>query len=67
MGNELNEEDIRPAFVLDDVKGAAFNLVKAQGTSGVPAFRLKNVTDFSLFHSEGLPDTQLSQAPAEEF
>ena len=38
--------DLRPAFVLNNVSGAEFINVKAQREAGVPAFVLKNVTDF---------------------
>jgi polygalacturonase len=40
------KEDLRPAFVLDDVKGVEFNNVKAQAAPGVPSFVLKNVEKF---------------------
>jgi polygalacturonase len=53
------KEDLRPAFVLDDVKDADFNLVKAQHAPNVPAFSLKNVDGFSLFHSGSVPDAKL--------
>ncbi len=52
------KEDARPAFVLDDVKNADFNLLKAQHASSVPTFSLKNVDGFSLSHSS-VPDTKL--------
>jgi hypothetical protein len=61
------KEDLRPAFVLEDVKGAEFNLVKAQHASGVPIFSLKDVTDFSLFHTASLPDTKLEQVKEKQF
>jgi len=38
--------DLRPAFVLNNVSGAEFINVKAQREADVPAFVLKNVTDF---------------------
>ncbi len=53
------KEDLRPPFVLDDVKDADFNLVKAQHAPQVPTFSLKNVNGFNLFHAESLPDTKL--------
>ncbi|HZR29064.1 MAG TPA: glycoside hydrolase family 28 protein [Terriglobales bacterium] len=61
------KEDLRPAFVLDDVKGAEFNLVKAQHAPQVPTFSLKDVTDFSLFHSGSLPDTKLENVKEKQF
>jgi hypothetical protein len=61
------KEDLRPAFVLEDVQGAEFNLVKAQHAPRIPVFRLKNVEDFALFHCGKLPDTQLAKATLKEF
>jgi polygalacturonase len=40
------KDDVRPAFMLDDVKGADFHRVKAQRIPNGSAFILKNVTDF---------------------
>lgn len=53
------KEDLRPAFVLEDVKGAEFNLLKAQHAPRVPSFSLKHVTEFELFRSASLRDTKL--------
>jgi polygalacturonase len=54
-------EDFRPAFQLDDVKDAEFNLVKAEHASGVPSFVLKNVDGLILRLSGSLPDTKLGK------
>jgi polygalacturonase len=61
------KEDLRPAFVLDDVKGVEFNLVKAQHAPDVPIFSLKDVADFSLFHTASLPDTKLDRVKEKQF
>lgn len=53
------KEDQRPAFVLQDVKHADFNHVKAQHTSQTPIFVLKDVNDFHAWHSTGLADTNI--------
>ncbi|MGH9665727.1 MAG: rhamnogalacturonidase, partial [Bryobacteraceae bacterium] len=65
-GIELNNvraayerEDRRPPFLLEDVEGATFNNVTARHATGVPSFVLRNVEDFSLRYSAGLPDTHL--------
>lgn len=60
------KEDLRPAFVLDDVKDADFNLVRAQHAPKVPTFSLKNVSGFSLFHSASLPDLKLGSVKQRE-
>ena len=54
-------EDLRPAFVLSDVRGVDFRNVKAQLAPGVPTFVLKNVEDFSVQQSRPLPDTVLER------
>jgi polygalacturonase len=55
------QTDQRPAFVLDDVQGANFVNVRADQASGVPAFSLKNVEDFSVHSSQPTPDTHLEK------
>jgi hypothetical protein len=67
-GIELNDvqvafenEDSRPAFILDDVKDIAFNEVRAQTAQGVPAFMLKNVEDFRTHQCRPVADTQLDK------
>jgi polygalacturonase len=53
------QEDMRPAFVLQDVKGADFFRVRAQHSAAMPTFALKQVTDFSISQSRMVPDTFL--------
>jgi polygalacturonase len=60
-------EDQRPAFVLDDVKDADFNNIRAQRTADVPAFVVKNVEQFTLRESRDLPDQKLEQAKEKSF
>jgi len=55
------KEDLRPAFALDDVKGATFQNAKAQRAADAPIFALKNVEDFSVRQSNGVPDTRLGR------
>ncbi len=56
------EDDLRPAFVLDDVKDVRFDTLKTPKIENVPTFMLKNVEDFKLHQCEGLPDTQRKNA-----
>jgi polygalacturonase len=72
-GIELNnvevgfmKEDRRPAFVLDSVKAVDFQHVKAQKTSGVPAFVLLNVEDFTAHDSPMVSDTHLDKVDRKE-
>jgi len=65
-GIELNNvevsfinEDFRPAFILDDVKDADFNNVKAKHAPDVATFVLKNVKDFKTHRCEPVPDIQI--------
>ncbi len=56
---KLENNDPRPPFILEDVKGVWFNNVKATLGEGVPTFILKNVTDFSIINCNDLPDTKI--------
>jgi polygalacturonase len=53
------KNDLRPAFVLEDVDGADFFRIKAPQTAGVPAFALHKVKDVAVHMCDGVPDTQL--------
>jgi polygalacturonase len=73
-GVELNNvevsylnEDLRPAFVLEDVKGADLFRVKAQKAEGAFVFLLKNVTDFSVQQSRPVSDTRLERVEQKKF
>jgi polygalacturonase len=55
------KEDLRPAFVLEDVSGVDMIHVGAQRAPDVPTFVLKNVEDFSIHLSRPVPDTHLDK------
>jgi polygalacturonase len=57
-----DKEDLRPAFVLDDVQDVEFFRIKVPHVAGVPTFSLKKVSDFSVRRCTGLPDTELKTA-----
>jgi hypothetical protein len=64
------KEDLRPAFVLDDVKEAEFHYIDAQiapkvRAPGLPTFMLKNLEDFNTCLCSSVPDTQLEQVKQE--
>jgi len=59
---KLENDDFRPPFILEDVKGASFINVKASHSEGVSSFVLKNVTDFSTVNCGTLPDKKISRA-----
>ena len=54
-------EDQRPAFVLNDVKGADFVHVRAQKFQNAPRFVLKNVQNFSVLQSPPINDTRIER------
>jgi polygalacturonase len=58
---KLENEDFRPPFILEDVKGASFINVKAPHKEGIPSFILKNVTDFKTIQCGTLPDKQIDR------
>jgi hypothetical protein len=60
------KEDLRPGFVLDDVHGAEFIHVKSDQAAGVPAFSLKNVSDFNIYLSRPIPDTHLEKVEEQQ-
>ena len=63
---EHASEDLRPAFVIEDVLGAEFGRIKTPVTAGVPTFTLDRVRDFSVFRSKPVPDTELAEAEKQE-
>ena len=61
------KEEMRPAFVLDDVKGADFYHVKAQKKASVPTFVLKNVLNFTTHQCDGIADMHLEKVDQKRF
>lgn len=73
-GIELNnvevsyaKEELRPAFVLNDVNGADFFHVKAQLSKDAFAFQLQDVSDFSAYQCQGVKDMRLQRVEREKF
>ena len=64
---KLENEDLRPAFILDDVKGASFYNVRAAKTKDVPTFVLKNVTDFKTIQCGTIPDKKIEKTDNMKF
>ncbi len=62
---EHTDEDLRPAFVVEDVDGADFGRIKATASAGIPTFALKNVRDVSVYRSKPVPDTNLASGDKE--
>ncbi len=59
--------DTRPAFVLDDVRGAELHGVRAQTAPNVPTFVLRDVEEFRVTHSAPLRDTYVKRAARQSF
>ena len=62
----FEKDDMRPAFLLDDVKNVEFSRTNAELTGGAKMFVLKNVSDFSLVQSRNLADTRIAKADTRE-
>jgi polygalacturonase len=60
------DPDARPAFILEDVKGATFRHVNAQHGPDVPTFILRDVENFHTQNVEGIPDGIKTKTQAEE-
>ena len=61
------KEDLRPAFLLDNVKDAGFYHVKAQHAPEVPTFALQKVEGFSSHQCGTVPDTKLDSVIQKKF
>jgi polygalacturonase len=60
------KDDVRPALVMFDVRGADFYRLRAQHGEGVPTFVLKEVEGFSIQQSWPLPDTRLDRVDSKK-
>ena len=60
-------DELRPAFVLDDVQGADFFRIKTQKAQNTPTFVLKNVEDFSVMQSRPVADTRIERTEQKKF
>ena len=61
------KEDFRPAFILDDVKGADIQHFKARHAPDVPTFVLKNIEDFNIHQVKGLADARPERMEQKKF
>jgi polygalacturonase len=53
------KDDLRPAFVLQEVKGADFFRVRTPRVADTPTFALKKIADFSVAQSRPVADAQI--------
>lgn len=61
------EEDRRPAFVLEDVKNAAFRNIRADRAAGIPTFMLMDVEDIRLTDSRPVESFEVRRAEKQTF
>jgi hypothetical protein len=61
------DKDMRPAFVLDDVKSVIFNHVTSPRTNDISTFALKNVLDFSARECSGVTNVHLDRVDQKRF
>ena len=54
--------DLRPGFVLEDVRGSRTHSHQTATDPDVPSVVLKNVKDFSVTQSKPLADTKVENA-----
>ena len=59
---QVETQDLRPAFVLDDVEDADFFRIRAPKADGVPVFALRDAADVSVHMCSHVPDTELKTA-----
>ena len=59
--------DLRPAFVLDDVKRAEFRFLKVPRYQNISAFVLNHIEDFAVHQSYPVPDVRLDQIEKTSF
>jgi polygalacturonase len=58
----FDKQDLRPAWVLDDVEGADFIHIKAKRAPQAQTFALKNIRNFNLYISRPLAETHIESA-----
>lgn len=64
---KLENEDFRPAFILEDVNGIYLNNIRTPAREGIPTYVLKNVTDFKSLNCGSLPDKRISKTESVMF
>ena len=62
-----DKPDVRPPFVVENVKGAEFANVKARRDSSNPVFILRNVQNFAAHRVQGVADTKKDRIEDEKF
>ena len=61
------KQDERPAFVMKDVSDVELHDIKSEHAPDVPTFVLKDVRNFSVRHSDSVPDTKVKETELKSF
>lgn len=61
---KLENDDYRPAIILDDVTGASLNYVTATKVGTVPTVSMKNVQDIRISNCRPIKDKQMKRVTA---
>ena len=64
---KLENDDFRPAILLDDVSGASLTNVKATKVGDVPSLILKNVEDVRIKDCRPVGDVQIAKEVSKQF
>jgi len=64
---KLENDDFRPAIILDDVTGANFNYVKAGKVTSIPTFSFRNVQDINISNCSPTKDRKIRKSISVEF
>lgn len=64
---KLENEDFRPAFILDDVSGLDFNNMTVDKTSTVPSVVMKNVENINVQDFNSLKDKLIKKTNSSQF
>jgi polygalacturonase len=64
---KLENADMRPAFIIEDVKGIRFFNVRTPAGKDIPTFILKGVTDFRTVQCGDIPDKNIAKADEMKF
>jgi hypothetical protein len=63
----FDQNDTRPAFVLQDVRDVELDAIRASKAPGVPTFVLRNVQDFRVVRSRPVADRVLKRVVKQSF
>ncbi|MEI6138760.1 MAG: glycoside hydrolase family 28 protein [Mariniphaga sp.] len=63
---KLENDDFRPAMILDDVTGISLDHLKVGKVGTVPSMVLKNVAEFSIKDSQSIKDKEITKTASEQ-